>query len=371
MKPEHQHQEKTPTAESQALTGEISERALDPTQKKQSPEAKEAAKRAAAAWRNDILEWYNKTDRISLYTQVPNIFARINDLLKDAETKAAMVDKDPGLKLRTKGINIYEQEFEDGGYIPPKGKRSRRPRLDCRTIQKMFWMTRNSDPTGKPAVLALVQYPEIKAQAPKPYLSEIRAQAELDRAIKEWKETGHEQLITTLFSTPSVRVWHKTTKFVAFGMGEICADDPDRGTQIWDRSRIQTAVFRKIGEALQEYMDQNFPGEKVELIAQDPAYESPDKEKLREMGIRAIDHPIGAVPELDDETAVFSIAASFPVRQIVFTYRLPSVIIWTEASENARAPPEAEKWNLDGKALKSEDMYEPPFPSPPPILLLK
>lgn len=74
-------------------------------------------------------------------------------------------------------------------------------------------------------------------------------------------------------------------------------------------------------------MDHYFPGGKVELIAQDPGYGDADKNKLREMGIHAIDHPIGAVPELSDETAVFAIAASFPVRQVVFDRCRPSMII--------------------------------------------
>ena len=76
-------------------------------------------------------------------------------------------------------------------------------------------------------------------------------------------------------------------------------------------------------------------GTTVQCYAQDPVYEDVDRKVLGELGATVLDHPRGFL-EVDESTAVFSLAPDIAVRQIVADIARPALMIWEKVREIPR-----------------------------------
>jgi hypothetical protein len=289
------------------------------------------------------------------------------DMLEEVEARAAMVDADPSIPQKTRALDMNgnKQDFLD---IPPKEDRLG-PYLTFTPLEQLLYYNADRGDKKEPIFIARVSYSKISEQEnyhPVEFMDDVEAANRFAQAVKTWKNTKHDQAIREFFSMPGVHIQHKTTKLVAFGLGEFCvkprpSDDLGGYQRCYDSIRTQHAVFQEVGRSLQAYLDQTSPGDEITLVAQDPGYSALDKRILKDMDVRAIDHPVRGIMELDNESAVFSIGAGFPVKQVVFAVSRPTMIIWQKPSKRGLAHPAKRRWLFPRKA---EDQYEPQSPSP-------
>ena len=73
----------------------------------------------------------------------------------------------------------------------------------------------------------------------------------------------------------------------------------------------------------------------MQCYAQDPVYEDVDRRVLGELGMTVLDNPRGFL-EVDESTAVFSLAPEVAVRQIVVDIAKPALMIWNKVREISR-----------------------------------
>lgn len=147
----------------------------------------------------------------------------------------------------------------------------------------------------------------------------IKFQAERNR----WESsTGREKFrdIVTSTGVPPIR------KVVAFACGPMSYSDrfPQRGA-------LQHALILTLRDII---------GQHVECFAQDPAYADADKKVLQHEGIQVVDDPRGFL-EVDEHSAMISVAPNVPVQSIICEIAKPSLMImfdWKEP-ENLAWPP--------------------------------
>jgi hypothetical protein len=76
--------------------------------------------------------------------------------------------------------------------------------------------------------------------------------------------------------------------------------------------------------------------EDIPCLAQDPVYSDVDQAVLEQHGVRVIEDPVG-FPELDNSTAVISVAPDVAVKGVVTDLAYPALIIW-DVLENDKGP---------------------------------
>ncbi|KAK3904515.1 hypothetical protein C8A05DRAFT_13611 [Staphylotrichum tortipilum] len=87
--------------------------------------------------------------------------------------------------------------------------------------------------------------------------------------------------------------------------------------------------------SIRDFFTRNSPTTTVRCYTQDPVYEDIDREVLEELGMIVLDHPRGFL-EVDESTAVFSLAPEIAIRQIVADIARPALMIWDKVCEIPR-----------------------------------
>jgi hypothetical protein len=146
---------------------------------------------------------------------------------------------------------------------------------------------------------------------------------------------------------------------VAFGLGDFC-NDLERSVPMEDTdydseqanynsvifgSATQHVAFRELGDILQQHLRQSSPEALIERYAQEPLYLSSDKMLLKSIGIQALQDVEGLL-KLDNNSAVFVIVVTAPIKQLIFSVCRPAMIIWMEALELEKAAPEQGLWKF-------------------------
>ncbi|KAM7201685.1 hypothetical protein V8F33_003234 [Rhypophila sp. PSN 637] len=147
------------------------------------------------------------------------------------------------------------------------------------------------------------------------HLSVEKLVAQLYDVKAQW-ESGPEcaELRALIKKTEFPRV----RKIVGFGCGSLSED-----SKLSNRPPIFQHTFML---TLRDLLQQK-QGVTVQVVAQDPAYNVRHKDALSVVGIKAVDDPDGWL-EVDDETIVFTVFPSVPVRQIIADIARPAAMIW-------------------------------------------
>lgn len=87
--------------------------------------------------------------------------------------------------------------------------------------------------------------------------------------------------------------------------------------------------------SIRDFFTRHSPTTTVRCYTQDPIYEDIDREVLEELGMIVLDHPRGFL-EVDESTAVFSLAPGIAIRQIVADIARPALMIWDRVCEIPR-----------------------------------
>jgi len=87
--------------------------------------------------------------------------------------------------------------------------------------------------------------------------------------------------------------------------------------------------------SIRDFFIRHSPTTTVRCYTQDPIYEDIDREVLEELRMIVLDHPRGFL-EVDESTAVFSLAPGVAIRQIVADIARPALMIWDKVCEIPR-----------------------------------
>ena len=87
--------------------------------------------------------------------------------------------------------------------------------------------------------------------------------------------------------------------------------------------------------SIRDFFTRHSPTTTIRCFAQDPIYEDVDREVLEELGMTVLDHPRGFL-EVDESTAVFSLAPGIAIRQIVADIARPALMVWDKVCEIPR-----------------------------------
>ena len=98
-------------------------------------------------------------------------------------------------------------------------------------------------------------------------------------------------------------------------------------------SRHRAASQHGLLLTLKEWLQQRNPKEEIPCYAQDPIYNSMDKQILGEAGGEVIDDPRGWL-EVDEQSMMISVAPNVPVKEIITDIARPAVIIWCRVEFN-------------------------------------
>ncbi|KAM7216612.1 hypothetical protein V8F06_008023, partial [Rhypophila decipiens] len=139
--------------------------------------------------------------------------------------------------------------------------------------------------------------------------------AQLYDAKAQW-ESGPEcaELRALISKTEFPRV----RKIVGFGCGSLSEDSMFSNRP----PMFQHTFMLTLRDLLQQKQ-----GVTVQVFAQDPAYNVRHKDALSAVGIKAVDDPDGWL-EVDDETIVFTVFPTVPVRQVIADIARPAAMIW-------------------------------------------
>lgn len=144
----------------------------------------------------------------------------------------------------------------------------------------------------------------------------------LETARRTWGSSeAYKALKTTLESNNPACV---VNKIVAFSLSNISRLPPERDMYL--RSANQHALLLTLRDIFET------PFHRVQCFAQDPAYRSADISALHNFGIEFVDDPKGFL-EVDDSSAVISIASNIASKRVVCDIARPSLIIWDKKQE--------------------------------------
>ena len=87
--------------------------------------------------------------------------------------------------------------------------------------------------------------------------------------------------------------------------------------------------------SIRDFFARRDPTTTVRCYAQDPVYGDVNREVLGELGMTVLDNPRGFL-EVDESTAVYSLAPEVAVRQIVADIARPALMIWDRVCEIPR-----------------------------------
>ena len=147
--------------------------------------------------------------------------------------------------------------------------------------------------------------------------------------IEEWESTQICKQFRSILRT--LKLPSPVKKIVGFACG----------TLDMQRSIFQHAMLLTMRDVLSE---KNGGSEPIPCYVQDPIYNANEQLVLEGAGITVLNDPQGFL-EVDDTTAVVSIAPNVPVRQIISDIAMPALLIWDEVGEsedNAREYKETE-----------------------------
>jgi hypothetical protein len=97
----------------------------------------------------------------------------------------------------------------------------------------------------------------------------------------------------------------------------------------------RVAIEHALVLSIKDFFTRHSPTTTVRCYTQDPLYEDIDREVLEELGMIVLDHPRGFL-EVDESTAVFSLAPGIAIRQIVADIARPALMIWDKVCEIPR-----------------------------------
>ncbi|KAI5928181.1 hypothetical protein F4810DRAFT_719848 [Camillea tinctor] len=163
-------------------------------------------------------------------------------------------------------------------------------------------------------------------------------------------------------------------KMVCFGLGNLESGYLASEEPTHHRSIVQHAAALTISAAVQRKL--NKP---IKIYAQDPNYSLYTKRTLARQEIHVIDcHGAKGFTYVDEDTIVFSVAPSVPVKQIIADLARPPVMIWEKVS----SPEEEEEklknprffmggyvspWTLDNDSPRTQKLVKhctaTPFPA--------
>jgi len=105
--------------------------------------------------------------------------------------------------------------------------------------------------------------------------------------------------------------------------------------EVEERSAVQHALILTLRNFFAK--DQHVAVDGIQCFAQDPLYEDPDREVLKESGVSVLDNP-RAFLEVDETSVVFCLSAKTAVRQVVTDIARPALLIWNRVEEVEQEP---------------------------------
>ena len=152
-------------------------------------------------------------------------------------------------------------------------------------------------------------------------------------ARQKWESSKEcKQLETLLVSKPHLTV----NKVVVFTCASMSDHENLGSTDLPWRATYQHALAVTLCKIFNRINEINGVKEPMQCYAQDERYGDADKSVLAQNGITVLEDPAGFL-QLDDKTAVVSIAELFPIGEIICDISKPAVLIRYEVgAEGAR-----------------------------------
>lgn len=194
------------------------------------------------------------------------------------------------------------------------------PQLAYCSLRVMYWTRNRDSKTGEAITWASPIYADVKQY--------------FEQANEIWNRS---EACTRLKSTIESRR-PKCNKIVVFALGELGAEFDRRwvlGNYWRNRSAGQHTLLLTLRDALASYHREEH---NVVCYAQDPDYSDVDKWLLADNEIKVVDDPDGFL-QVDDSSAVVSVAAEAPIKQVVSDIAYPSLIIWDKVIDSPPAEP--------------------------------
>ncbi|OQD86524.1 hypothetical protein PENANT_c007G00930 [Penicillium antarcticum] len=156
-----------------------------------------------------------------------------------------------------------------------------------------------------------------------------------DKCVQEWKNSQTCTDFQNLLS--SFAKGHRINKIVGFALGSMSYLDKGQGEEKSyhrRRSASQHALQLTIRDWVLGRNGDSAGGEigSIASYVQDPYYTAIDKEVLTKAGLEVIDDPRGWL-EVDEQSAVLSIAPNVSVKEIIADLARPAIVIWCRVTE--------------------------------------
>ena len=153
----------------------------------------------------------------------------------------------------------------------------------------------------------------------KHYHSHEETEKRFQAVSQEWKASQQcQKLETLLMSKPALAI----NKVVAFACASMADQNNDDDRPM--RSRYQHALVVTLCKMFGQINESKGP---IQCYAQDPAYGDVDRSVLAQHDVTVVEDPV-AFLQVDDNTAVVSIAPDICVKEIVCDLAKPAVLIW-------------------------------------------
>lgn len=224
------------------------------------------------------------------------------------------------------------------------------------TIQHLLWRNAHCvDDRDRPALIRkeyiLMQSPPILN------LKLWQAAAKFHRDSREWFDDRYHVDLREILRGPAIP---RIRNIVGFGLGGFFSQQHEADNK---RSMMQHQLVFSLRDILQSRQETTG----IRVLVQDPGYGNLEKRVLERlpMLMRAVDHPFQGFLEVDEQTAVVSIAPQIPVKQIITDISRPALIVWDATSPmfNDRTGPENEEWRNRGNSTYVSTISSFPGPS--------
>lgn len=150
-------------------------------------------------------------------------------------------------------------------------------------------------------------------------------------SVQEWKESQACKKLQSFLSASAKN--HEINKTFGFALGGISRKWLEKDGSLRTRDLRRSASQHGLLLTLKEWLQERDGIEEVPCCAQDPCYNSMDKQILGEAGIELIDDP-RAWLEVDEQSMMISVAPNVPVKEIIADIARPAVIIWCRVEFN-------------------------------------
>jgi hypothetical protein len=170
----------------------------------------------------------------------------------------------------------------------------------------------------------------------------MEAAQKFDSDSKDWMDHRYHTDLWELLHDCNIPT---VTNIVGFGLGGFFFHEQEAGNK---RSMMQHRLVKSLRDILRNRQETT----SIQVLVQDPSYGRLENEVLNTIGIRAVNHPFQGFLEVDEQTAVVSIAPQIPVKQIITDISRPALIIWDAISTRFEGTtgPENERWRLRGNS---------------------